>query len=96
MTHRDDPRVIVAGTVDYLDIPITSDTQLTNQPVAISLDGQNTWHAATWSGDPGTTRTASLLLDETNTPQPGRVDVLVRIDFGTTKPIEFAGQLIVR
>lgn len=98
MTSCAEPRVIYAGTIDYLDVPITSEVELGTQTVEFSLDDRQTWHAATWTGDPGTTRTASLLLDDTTTPAPAgqRVEILVRVDFGTTKPIVSAGTIVVR
>lgn len=93
---RETTRVIFRGTIDYLDAVITSDTELTNQPVHFSLDDRATWHQATWTGDPGTTRTASLLLDEDNTPTPGKAEILVRVTGSPTSPIELAGTVIIR
>lgn len=98
MTSCEKARVVYAGTVDYLDVPITSEVELGGQTVEFSLDDRQTWHAGEWTGEPGTTRTASLLLDETTTPAPAgqRIEVLIRVDFGTTKPIESAGTIIIR
>lgn len=100
MTNCSDPRettrVIFRGTVDYLDVVITSDTELTNQPVHFSFDDRTTWHQATWTGEPGTTRTASLLLDGGNIPSTSPIEVLVRVTGSPAAPIESAGRLIIR
>lgn len=89
-------RTMIVGTVEYLDIPITADTELTTQPVAISLDDATTWLTATWTGDAGATRTASVLLGADNPlPAVGQYRILVKITDNPEAPIIDAGRLQV-
>lgn len=87
------PHQVVQGSSEFLNVPVTSDRELTNQPVAISFD-RETWWEATWLGDEGLTRTAQLLLDEDTTPEVrGWYAVLVRVTDNPEIPIINAGTL---
>lgn len=86
-------RIIVRGSLEYLNVPVTADVELT-MDVEISLDRGATWTAATWIGDAGTTRTARLLLDSTGLDR-SRHPVWVRFTDLPEVPIILAGFLKV-
>lgn len=85
MTHQ-----LVRGTIEYLDVVLTADVVLTGT-VEISFD-RETWTAASWQGDPATTRTARILLDTTNLTGQGYT-VFVRLTDNAEIPIIDAGAL---
>lgn len=68
---------LIEGTIEYLNVEVNCDVTLDAQPVAFSLDKGVTWLTATWVGDPGTTRTAQILLDGTLPPKTYHVYVKV-------------------
>lgn len=59
-------RTLIQGTIEYLDVVVTADVELTGD-VDLSFDHGATWTAATWQGTAATTRTARILLDTTAT-----------------------------
>lgn len=84
------------GTVEYLTVLVTSDVDLTDQPVEISLDRQN-WYTASWIGIAGPQRRAQVLMGGDN-PWPGaRVwPVYVRFTDTPEIPLLHAGDIKVR
>jgi hypothetical protein len=82
------------GTVEYLSVSVTADVTLDTQPVEFSFD-RSTWHAATWLGTAGTTRSAQVLLDETNLPSVGNWPVFVRVTDSPEIPVMLAGGIKV-
>lgn len=87
-------RVLYRGTQEYLDVPLTSDAELTGA-VEISFD-RETWLTAEWVGDVGTTRTARILVTPNNTPAVSSTDVFVRFTDNPEIPIISAGQISIR
>jgi hypothetical protein len=95
-------RAIIQGTIEYLDVTVTADVNLTGV-VELSFDQGTTWTAAAWLGTAATTRTARLLLDTTATtgtpPVPlwpeGNYPVWVRLTDAPEIPIVSAGSLRV-
>lgn len=57
-------RTLIQGTIEYLDVEVVADANLTGV-VEFSFDDTATWEAAAWIGSVGTTRTARLLVDTT-------------------------------
>lgn len=66
-------RSIIQGTIEYIDVTVTADVNLSGT-VEVSFDKGATWTAATWQGSAATTRTARLLVDTTDVDDD---DVLV-------------------
>lgn len=85
---------LLRGTVEYLDITVTSDVVLTGT-VEVSFGDRETWHEATWIGAAGTTRTARILLG-TTVPLPARsTNVYVRFTDSPEVPVVAAGQVTI-
>lgn len=89
-------RTIIRGSTEYLDITVRCDFTLSAQPVAFSFDEGATWLTAAWIGTAGLTRTARLLIDDTNAPSGTGAKVYVKITDSTEIPILDAGRLNVR
>lgn len=89
-------RAIIRGSTEYLDVTVHCDFTLSAQPVAFSFDEGSTWLTAAWIGTAGTTRTARLLIDGTNTPAGTGAKVYVKVTDATEIPILNAGRLNVR
>jgi hypothetical protein len=95
-------RVIIQGTIEYLDVVVTADENLAGT-VELSFDQGTTWTAAAWLGTAATTRTARLLLDTTATTgtppvlvwPEGNYPVWVRLTDTPEIPIVSAGSLRV-
>ena len=89
-------RVMYRGTIEYLEVTVTADVQLTGQPVYFSFD-QVTWTAGEWDGEPGLTRTARILLGE-DVPLPTKssVAVYLKVTDSPEVPIMNAGILVIR
>lgn len=93
-----DERILYSGTVQYLRANLTANDVLDAQPVEFSLD-RTTWYAGLWAGDPGTTRTAEILLGGPDfpTPQAGRTyEIFVRITDNPEIPIMSVGLVQIR
>lgn len=89
-------RTIYRGSTEYLEVAVTADVTLASQPVSISFD-RTTWHSAAWTGDPGLTRTARLLVGSSGCPVPAKsTPVFVRITDNPEAPVIYAGTLAVR
>jgi hypothetical protein len=88
-------RTIIRGSIEYLEVTVTCDFTLNTQPVEFSFD-QTVWRTATWQGSAGTTRTARLLLDSSNTPAGRSATIWVRITDDPEIPILDAGRLNIR
>lgn len=86
-------RTLVQGTVEYLDVTLTADVNLTGT-VEFSLDRGATWLTAAWIGSAGTTRTARYLLT-TATLHKTNYAVWVRLSDSPEVPILAAGSLLV-
>lgn len=84
-------RTILRGSVEYLDVSITADVELATQPVRISFD-RVTWVECEWQGEPGTTRTASVLGTDANLPDRSS-EVFVQVTDNPEAPIISAGIL---
>lgn len=92
-----------AISLEYLEISITAALTLDAQTVefAFQLDGDQTspagadWHAATWIGDEGTTRTARLLVGPGGALvlEAGYYNVWYRVDATPEIPARVAGRL---
>ena len=88
-------RTVYRGSIEYISVSVTSDVTLDAQPVAISVDGQVTWLTAAWTGSPGTTRSARVLLNVTNMPVAGESQVYVKVTDSPEVPI-FAAAGVAR
>jgi hypothetical protein len=86
-------REFIQGSVEYLDVSVTADVNLTGT-VQFSLDRGATWDAATWQGSAATTRTARLLLDTSELDQSG-YPVWVKLSDTPETPIVSAGTIAV-
>jgi len=82
-----------AGTVEYVNAPVTASVDLDTQAVTISIDGKTTWLPAGWIGDPGPTRTARTTTPVTWTA--GYHHVYVKVTDSPEIPIMKAGKIIV-
>lgn len=89
-----DMTTLYRGTTEYLDIPVTSDVQLTDT-VEVSFDDRATWHPAFWIGSPGTTRTARLLLGSSVALPQRSTNVYVRFTDTIETPVLNAGVLTI-
>lgn len=88
-------RNIVRGTTEYINVSVSvTGVTLNAQPVSFSFD-KATWHAATWIGDPGTTRTAQLLLTPAKTPPNANNPIYVLVTDSPEIPELRAGNLYV-
>lgn len=84
-------------STEYLRARVVADVALDAQTVAISFD-ETTWHTAEWVGDPGTTRSAQILVGPSGDhPYPaGRFsDVFVKVTDNPEIPVQRAGGLII-
>lgn len=57
-----DDWIIERGSVEWRHFTVTGDVTLDAQPVAVSVDWQQTWHDAEWVGGPGETREGRVFL----------------------------------
>lgn len=88
-----DMTTLYRGTTEYLHIPVTS-AEVLSDTVEVSFD-RSTWHAASWIGDPGTTRTARILLGGA-VPLPARsTNVYIRFTDSPEMPVVNAGVLTI-
>lgn len=90
-------RTIYKGSVEYLAVRVVADVTLADDlPVALSFDRDSndpaaaTWHDAAWEGAAGTTRTASLLVNDAILGSKS-ARVFVRITDDPEVPIVQAG-----
>lgn len=86
-------RTLIAGSIEYLVVSVTSDTLLDSQPVAFSFDHDQTWVPAVWQGSAASNRNVSVLLD--GTMPVGMYQVNVRITDTPEIPIMNAGPLYI-
>lgn len=84
-------RTFIQGTIEYLDVTVTADVNLTND-VDFSLDVGETWVAAEWIGSAALSRTARYLLDTTEMARDVHT-VLVRLADTPETPIVSAGSI---
>lgn len=93
-THLDGSgvRIINVDSTEYLTVAITSDRDVTADPVSISFDYGATWHLAAHA-----TGGVRLLVGPSGdvTLTPGVYDVRVRISDSTEIPVLSAGSLRV-
>ena len=86
---------IIQGSKEYLYVDITADQALDDQPVEVAVTtarpAVDSWQAATWVGDVGTSRSARILLDGLLTV--GAYTVWVRLTDNPEVPILNAGRL---
>lgn len=67
------------GSREYLSVPITAPVELDAQTVEIGLQAIASprtaadWYTAAWTGDPGTTRTAQILVGPGSSPSVGEI-----------------------
>jgi hypothetical protein len=61
-------RSVYRRSTEYQVVTVTANNTLDTQPVEISVDNQATWLTAAWTGSPGTTRSARVLLNGSNMP----------------------------
>jgi hypothetical protein len=95
-------RIPVSST-EYLKVSVTADVTLSAQTVDIAVipaRGRPTapdWKPAAWTGSPGTTRTAMLLIGPgtSNVVALGEYDVWVRATDNPEIPTDPAGRLTV-
>lgn len=87
-------RVLYRGTKEYLEVPVASDVEL-DGTIEFSFDRQ-TWLTAEWTGDPGTTRTAQVLVDDDNLPAKSTSSVYVRFTDNPEIPLIKAGEITIR
>jgi hypothetical protein len=87
-------REFIKGSVEYLDIAVTADAELTGT-VEFSTDRGTTWETAGWIGSVGVSRTARLLLD-TGDYEEDTYPVWVRLSDTPEVPIVDAGALTVK
>lgn len=83
-------RIFYPGETDYLEIEVTTNVTLGEQPVSVSFDHCATWRDAEWTGSPGTTRVARYLLDASTLTKPSQAVYLRFVDDPTT-PVVLAG-----
>lgn len=85
-------RTIMRGSTEYLTVSVTADITLDAQPVAFSFD-RTIWLPAEWVGTAGTTRSARLLVSDTNLPAPPTTStaVYVKVTDNPEVPIVQAG-----
>jgi hypothetical protein len=90
------PAVLPSQSIEYLRVPVTASVTLDTQPVEMALTPRSgtsptapvSWETATWTGLPGTTRTARLLIGPLT---PGTYDCWVKVDAGDEIPVRVAG-----
>lgn len=88
-----EPRIVYRGSVEFVDIDVTSALELDTQEVFFSfVPHPYAWLSAEWEGDPGTMRTASILGDDANLPAKS-AEVFVKVVDVSTAPIMSAGML---
>jgi len=87
-------RTWVRGSIEYLEVQIEADVELNVQAVRFTFD-RVTFFDAEWAGDPGTTRTARLLLDDSMLPDAITTPVFVTITDNPETPLIPAGTLTV-
>lgn len=94
-------RTFIQGSVEYLDVSVTADVNLTGT-VELSFDQGATWTEAAWQGSAGLTRTARLLVDTNETDDDDEpvwrttnYPVWVRLTDAPEIPIISAGSLRV-
>ena len=81
------------GSKEYVKAEVTSDSVISAQPVEIRVNGA--WLNASWLGDPGLTRVASVLVDFAGAT-PGYQTIYVRITDAPEVPLINAGQIVIR
>lgn len=74
----------VAGSSEYLSVPITADVELDTQPVRISIDHGATWLDCTWQG----TDTTTTVNGETKHRRTARTDDPVTFSLGTAASLK--------
>lgn len=80
-------RKIYRDSVEYLTVSVTATETLDTQPVAISVDDKATWLTATWTGSPGLTRSAQVLLTNLNMPTAGERQIYVKLTDTPETPV---------
>jgi len=88
-------RTFLRGTVEFLDVTVAADTELSGQPVALSFDAA-VWHVAAWVGDAGKNRTARLLMNAANFPAASASPVYIKITDNPEAPILRAGSIYIQ
>jgi len=94
MTCCTSGRIYSRGSVEYVEVEITSDNVLDAQPVEFSFE-PSVWLSATWQGAPGTSRVARVLMDF-GTLYRGTYTLRVRITDAPEVPIIDVTQIEVR
>lgn len=83
------------ASVEYLNVPVTSDVTLDAQPVELAVvqgqPAEDDWQTAAWQGSAGTTRTARL--EPFIPPGTGTYSVFVRITDSPEVPVFRAGRI---
>lgn len=93
--YRD--KAVIPDTEEYLNVTVTCSTEgvdLDAQPVYITFD-RAIYYTAEWVGDVGPTRTARLLMDDSNLPTGKTSTIYVRVTDNPEAPIIAAGKLNV-
>jgi hypothetical protein len=95
-------RIPVSST-EYLKVSVTADVTLSAQTVAIAIINARAhptapdWQPAAWTGTPGTTRTAMILIGPTSSTvlTVGDYDVWIQVTDNPEIPTDPAGRLTV-
>lgn len=81
-------RKVYTTSTEFLVVEVTASETLSAQPVEISVDNQQTWLTGAWIGDPGTTRSARVLLTSgSNMPTAGERPAFVRLTDSPEVPV---------
>lgn len=85
-------RTFIQGSIEYLDVVVTADVNLTGA-VEFSLDRGTAWVTAVWIGSAGLVRTARYLLDTTAMDRGSSYPVWVRLADTPEVPVVSAGSI---
>lgn len=90
----DEPRIVWRNSKEFIDARVTANFEIAEQPVHMSfVPFPYDWIEATWQGDPGLSRVASVMGSDANLPLDDIPDVFVKVIDTSEEPILSAGPL---